>query len=49
MHLAGVDVVLGPHGPVVVDVNAFPGYRDVAGAAAAVAAHLLDHAAGESR
>lgn len=37
LDLAGVDVVLGPDGPVVVDVNAFPGYRGVPGAAAAVA------------
>ncbi|GAA4387882.1 hypothetical protein MTQ12_11350 [Brevibacterium sp. R8603A2] len=29
MHLAGVDGVIGPRGPVVVDVNAFPGFRGV--------------------
>ncbi|MDO5535702.1 MAG: hypothetical protein Q4F65_13765, partial [Propionibacteriaceae bacterium] len=45
LHLAGVDVVIGPDGPVVVDVNPFPGYRGVAGAADAVAAHLAAHAA----
>lgn len=43
LHLAGVDVVIGPGGPVVVDVNAFPGYRGVEGAATAVAEHLLEH------
>lgn len=43
LHLAGVDVVIGPDGPVVVDVNAFPGYRGVAGAPAAVAEHLVAH------
>lgn len=43
LHLAGVDVVIGPDGPVVVDVNAFPGYRGVSGATAAVAEHLLQH------
>lgn len=43
LHLAGVDVVLGPDGPVVVDVNPFPGYRGVDGAGEAVAAHLLEH------
>ncbi|PZU40777.1 MAG: hypothetical protein DI571_13380, partial [Arsenicicoccus sp.] len=37
LDLAGVDVVLGPDGPVLVDVNAFPGYRGVPGAAAAIA------------
>lgn len=42
LHLAGVDVVLGPRGPVVVDVNVFPGYRGVEGAAQAVAEHLLE-------
>jgi ribosomal protein S6--L-glutamate ligase len=42
--LAGVDVVVGPDGPVVVDVNAFPGYKGVPGAAARIAA-LLDAAA----
>lgn len=46
LHLAGVDVVIGPDGPVVVDVNAFPGYRGVEGAARAVAAHLLHHLSG---
>ena len=43
LHLLGVDVVSGPRGPVIIDVNPFPGYRGVGGAAAAVAAHLLDH------
>ncbi|WP_151523471.1 ATP-grasp domain-containing protein [Serinicoccus kebangsaanensis] len=37
LDLAGVDAVLGPTGPVLVDVNAFPGYRGVPGAAEAVA------------
>ena len=43
LHLAGVDVVIGPDGPAVVDINAFPGYRGVGGAPGAVADHLLDH------
>ncbi|WP_349829019.1 ATP-grasp domain-containing protein [Brevibacterium litoralis] len=43
-HLLGVDVVRTPTGPVVVDVNAFPGFRGVADAPALVTAHLLDHA-----
>jgi len=38
--LAGVDVIAGPHGPVVVDVNAFPGFKGVPDAAPRVAAHL---------
>ena len=45
LHLAGVDVVIGPDGPTVVDVNPFPGYRGVDGAADAVATHLSLHAA----
>jgi ribosomal protein S6--L-glutamate ligase len=44
LELAGVDVVVGAGGPVVVDVNAFPGYKGVPGAAARIAA-LLDAAA----
>ena len=45
LHLTGVDVVLGSDGPVVVDVNAFPGFRGVEGAAEAVAEHLRSHLA----
>ncbi|WP_020386043.1 ATP-grasp domain-containing protein [Kribbella catacumbae] len=33
----GADILLGPDGPVLVDVNAFPGYRSVPAAAAWVA------------
>lgn len=44
LHLLGVDVVMGPDGPVVVDVNTFPGYRGVPGAARAVAEHVAAHA-----
>lgn len=43
LHLYGVDVVVGPDGPVVVDVNAFPGYRGVDGAAHHITMHVLDH------
>lgn len=43
LHLAGVDVVVGDDGAFVVDVNPFPGYRSVAGAAESVAGHLLSH------
>lgn len=41
----GVDVLLSERGPVVVDVNDFPGYRGVEDAAELVAAHLLDRLA----
>lgn len=41
LELYGVDVVQGPHGPAVVDVNAFPGYKGVPAAARWVAGHLL--------
>lgn len=45
-HLAGVDVLRTPDGPVIVDVNAFPGFRGIEDAAALVAAHLREHARG---
>lgn len=37
LRLYGVDLLLTERGPVVVDVNAFPGFRGAAGAAAALA------------
>lgn len=45
VHLLGVDLLHTPSGPVVVDVNGFPGFRGVPGAAELVAAHLLEHLA----
>lgn len=41
LELLGVDVLVSDEGPVVVDVNEFPGYRGVQDAARLVAAHLL--------
>lgn len=38
--LAGVDVIHGPQGPVVVDINAFPGFKGVAQAARLLTDHL---------
>jgi ribosomal protein S6--L-glutamate ligase len=38
LSLYGVDMLTTEHGPVIVDVNAFPGYRGVPGAGAALAA-----------
>ena len=35
--LYGLDLIEGPDGPVIVDVNYFPGYRGVPGAAERVA------------
>ncbi|PZP13750.1 MAG: hypothetical protein DI611_14045 [Brachybacterium faecium] len=43
-HLLGVDVIATPNGPVVVDVNGFPGFRGVEDAPALVAAHIREHA-----
>lgn len=43
-HVLGVDVLQAPDGPVVVDVNGFPGFRGVAGAVTLVAEHVLEHA-----
>ncbi|MEU3774073.1 hypothetical protein AB0F11_12850 [Streptomyces sp. NPDC032472] len=48
LDLYGVDVLLGPHGPVVVDVNDFPSFRQVPDAAARVARAVLGLAAGGS-
>ncbi|MFV5994771.1 ATP-grasp domain-containing protein [Streptomyces sp. NPDC056231] len=42
LDLYGVDVVLGPDGPVVVDVNDFPSFRQVPDAAARVARAVLE-------
>ena len=41
LDLCGVDVVVAPDRAVVVDVNAFPGYKGVADAAELLARHLL--------
>ncbi|WP_405604199.1 hypothetical protein OG741_34330 [Streptomyces sp. NBC_01410] len=41
LDLYGVDVVLGPDGPVIVDVNDFPSFRQVPDAAARVARAVL--------
>jgi ribosomal protein S6--L-glutamate ligase len=45
----GVDVIAGPDGPVVIDVNAFPGFKGVPGAAGLLVDHLLDHLEGSVR
>jgi ribosomal protein S6--L-glutamate ligase len=44
--LYGLDIIESPDGPVVVDVNYFPGYRGHARAAAPVAAYLHEVAVG---
>lgn len=49
LDLYGVDVVLGPDGPVVVDVNDFPSFRQVPDAAARVARAVLALAARGAR
>lgn len=41
LELYGVDVLLGEAGPVVVDVNPFPGFRNVEDAPRLIAEHLL--------
>lgn len=41
LELFGVDVVIGPNGPAIVDVNAFPGYKGVPDAAAWIADDLI--------
>ncbi|WP_439946720.1 ATP-grasp domain-containing protein [Streptomyces sp. BBFR109] len=49
LDLYGVDVVLGPDGPVVVDVNDFPSFRQVPDATARVARAVLALAARGAR
>lgn len=46
LDLYGVDVLLGPDGPVIVDVNDFPSFRQVPDARARVARAILDLARG---
>ncbi|MGW3266158.1 ATP-grasp domain-containing protein [Streptomyces sp. NPDC001056] len=46
LDLYGVDVVLGPNGPVVVDVNDFPSFRQVPDAPARLARAVLSLASG---
>lgn len=42
----GVDMIGGTDGPVIVDVNAFPGFKGVPGAAGLLFDHLLGHLEG---
>jgi len=42
--LYGLDIVEGPAGPLVVDLNYFPSYRDVPGAAGLLADYIADYA-----
>ena len=44
--LYGLDVIESPAGPVVVDVNYFPGYKGVPGAAAHIASYIEAYARG---
>jgi ribosomal protein S6--L-glutamate ligase len=46
--LYGIDVVEGPDGPVVVDVNYVPGYKGVPGAAALIASYIERYAHGDA-
>ncbi|HVL97672.1 MAG TPA: ATP-grasp domain-containing protein [Egibacteraceae bacterium] len=45
--LYGLDVIESPDGPVVVDVNTFPGYKGVPDPAPAIASYILAFARGE--
>lgn len=49
LEVYGVDLVPTGDGPVVVDVNAFPGFKGVEGAAGALAEHLLALASSGAR
>lgn len=43
--LYGLDIIEGPHGPVVIDLNYFPSYKGVPNAAKQIADYMLDFAA----
>ena len=45
--LFGLDLIEGPDGPVVVDVNYFPGYKGVPEAAPLIADYITDYARGK--
>ncbi|MGA5559899.1 ATP-grasp domain-containing protein [Streptomyces platensis] len=49
LDLYGVDILLGPDGPVVVDINDFPSFRQVPDAVARVSAAVLDLARNGAR
>ncbi|WP_406418928.1 hypothetical protein [Streptomyces sp. NBC_00842] len=42
LDLYGIDVVLGPDGPVIVDINDFPSFRQVPDAVSRLAGAVLD-------
>jgi len=42
MEIFGVDILDGPNGPMIIDVNPFPGFRDVPDAARLIANHLSE-------
>jgi ribosomal protein S6--L-glutamate ligase len=46
--LYGIDVIEGPAGPVVVDVNYFPGYKGIPDVAAPIAAYIARYAHGDT-
>lgn len=48
MRLYGIDLLLAEHGPIIVDVNGFPGFRGVPGADSALVA-LVEHIALERK
>jgi ribosomal protein S6--L-glutamate ligase len=49
LKLYGIDIIEGATGPVVVDVNYFPGYKGVAGAAYSVVEAIEKHASSPSK
>ena len=49
LEIYGVDLVIGPEGAVVVDVNVFPGFRGVEGGAEAVAGHVRSRLRSQGR
>ena len=48
LDIFGVDVLYGPSGPVIVDVNPFPGFRNIPGAPLLLARHLASLVTGRT-
>lgn len=49
LELYGLDVIEGPNGSVVIDLNYFPSYKGVPDAARLLAEHIVDHASAGRR
>lgn len=49
LEIYGVDILHGPHGSTIIDVNPFPGFRGITDAAELIAGHIMATAEGYAR